>query len=155
MHPVKAAWRKVNEVLDRKVSVKQTLPPYLLIGLLWWISTEADANARESIERQNDIAVAQAQYSNNLDVANLQQQQRAACIGRVESRANNIGNWHTLYDYLRVDLGAVEEADELQAEFDAKPENQPLSIEKDCAEFPMPAEVEIPQILIDEGIVIP
>lgn len=130
----------------------------MLIGLLWWISTESDANARAADRRTADIQIATTQYQSDVDFYNNAKADRDDCIRGVEVRQNAIDNWRAYFDSLRafaVALNApllVEYATAQQKEFDSREHNQPLTVEKDCKDFPPPEVVPVPLILIEEGI---
>lgn len=130
------------------------MPPYLLIIFVWWLSAEAEDRARLEDSRSAEVLTAVNEYNIDQNHYEAELDLRRNCIREVHARNNNIQNWHDLYDFLS--LQGPEEAEfaaKLQADFDAKPNNKPLSIEGHCAEFPEPTPVEIPPILIEEGLV--
>lgn len=149
-----SALEKINELQARTITVGQSLPPYLLIGLLWWLSAEADDRARENDLRASMVITSLNQYNTKLDQFDTAMNVRQNCINAVNGRNNNIQNWHDLYEFIRIQSpNATEFADKAQADFDAKPNNQPQTVEANCADFPEPDPVQIPRILIEEGII--
>lgn len=131
----------------------------MLIAILFLLNNAASDRARAAEEKDTAIRLAQQQYESDIKVYDNAVADREACIGRVDARQNNIDNWHSQFDSFRAFadyLGSDalrQYADAAQLEFDSKPNNQPLTVELDCASYPIPNPVEIPPVLVEEGIV--
>lgn len=155
-NPFKSAFNILRDLLNREIKVKESLPPYLLIAALWWLSGQSDSRAREADVRQQEIQIAVAAYNSDQNNANAMKRDRSACIARVEAREVNLINWHEYFDSLKIlSPRLTDYADQARAAFDSREQNKPLTVSKDCREFPEPDPVVIPPILIEEGIVDP
>lgn len=156
---LRMAMQRFRSFLDRDIKVKESLPPYLLIGVLWWLNGISDDNARATDARINQIQVAITTYDTQRDLREKAITDREACIGRVESRQNMIDNWHANFEAMRVFADTFNSqslrdfAINSKTEFDSKENNQPLSVEEYCKDYQIPPVVEVPPILIEEGIV--
>lgn len=136
-------WEKLNEFRKQRITVGQSLPPYILIGLLWWLSVQSDRIDREEEVRENAIQLAILEYDQARDDFIIKTRVREACEDRVELKNNNIQNWHDLFIFLSLQPGAEEFTQRLRADFDSKPGNQPLDVETECAKYPIPTSATI------------
>jgi hypothetical protein len=152
-NPVRPIWTRLKEFLNRDIKVRESLPPYLLIGVLWLLSVQAAEESRNRDERRGDIELAIQTYENATEQYEDQVALRKDCIDDVNTRNNTVSNLAFIETYIR-SLSPTA-ADKFAAAVKAQPNNQPKSIEIDCVGFPVPKHPIIPQILIDEGIIEP
>lgn len=151
MTPLKQTYQKLKEFLNREIKVRESLPPYLLIGILWWATSNADDQSRARDLRRGEIELAIQQYENATEQYEDQVALRKDCIDDVNGRNNTINNLAFIESFIRtIDEAA---ADEFRRQYQAQPNNQPKSIELDCIAFPVPQRPTIPFILIEEGII--
>lgn len=133
----------------------QTLPPYLLIAVLWVLNGRSDDIARERDAQATAIFSASENYGRELKIFENANNIRLDCIDGVEDHNRYIRDFHAIFEFIRVQPSpsAATFADSLQQDFDQR--NPIQEIETECAPFPPPVPPEVPQILIDEGLVIP
>lgn len=153
--PLASWYARLREWLKEPIQRGTSIPPYILIAVLWVLSGRSDDRARERDAFESDVRAALIQYQVADDSYDNAWALRNNCITRVDNRNNNITNWHDLYDFIRTQPNGEVLAGKLQEDFDNKPSNQELSIEKDCAQFPEPNPVVIPPILIEQGLIRP
>lgn len=150
------AWLKIKEIALRDIKVYQSAPPYILIGLLWWLSGVSDDRAREEQRIRDATQLALVEYETRQDAYTQALEEREECETQVTARQNNIDNWHGLYNSLRIAFPGEESQeliDQLQLDFDSRPNNQPLDVDTHCAAYPIPSPPIVPQILIERGLV--
>ena len=151
----RSAYDRTKNFMNRTTTMSQVLPPYLLIGLLWWIGVESDARERSEERVEAAINIAEIRYITDLQLAAQKADLRQDCIDDVSGRNNNIENWLNLFEFLRNEPGAQEFAARLEFDFSNRSRNRKLDIESYCIDFPEPEPVEVPGILVQEGIVPP
>lgn len=152
---IRSVYGKIRNFLNGQTTRGQVIPPYLLIGLLWWISIESDARERAEERVESEINIAEVQYIKDLQLRDTQMDLRKDCLDDANGRNNNITNWQNLFDFLRSEQspGLDEFAARLEFDFNNRPRNRILDPVEYCRDFPEPGPVEIPKVLIEHGIV--
>lgn len=147
-------YERARKWMGEPIKRGQSLPPYILIALLWWLSGQSDDFARREDAKNDAINAALIQYQSDRDEFQNQKEARNTCISAVEGRNNQITNWKDLFAFLSLQSPeAAEFSKELEQDFDSKPRNQPTTVEIACADIAEPEPVVIPPILVEEGII--
>lgn len=116
----------LRRFLQRTTTIGATLPPYLLIGILFLVQHQAEkANDRDTAKAAV-IALHQASVGNFND-----------CVFTARGRQANKINFYGLYDVLRVQAPqAAPFADKLQAVFDENFNKNRVKVPEDCLTLP-------------------
>lgn len=135
----------------KEIRPLQILLPYLLLGVVVYLQGLTDDQERERDKKQDDVQLALVEWEASMENYQQALDLRDDCIDDVNGRNNMIANWKFFINYVRPIN--PDSANAFEKQFDAQPNNQPKTIERDCKEFPVPEKPEPHAILIEEGVI--
>lgn len=142
---LKSLLRRLRDAGNAKQKVKWSLPPYLLLGIIWWASSSADTEQNDAAAIIVQKAIAAQEFENARQSYEQEVLARELCINAARTRTNSRETFFAIIDEVTVNNQEINT--ELHAIVD---ENQPALSISDCDRTNPEPNLPIPPTILTE-----